>query len=117
MQDDTPRNNININSKRKSVFLPLLIEQNLVKSSENDNIMLGLENDEINKNLFKAFSEIIFKLDEKSVLLCKFLSNILSKYSKFVPINIGTKNKILNSRITDDDPNEASNDSCNFFLN
>jgi len=114
--EDSPRISKSFNSRRKSVFLPLLLEQQLVKSNEEEKFtLLNLENDEPSMNLFRTFNGILLGLDEKSVLLAKYLSGILSKYAKFVPINICTKNKVLQSRISDDYVNETSHDSCKYF--
>ena len=108
----------NVHAKRKSVFSPLLVDELLVKNStESDkHILQSLENDEPNTHLFKNFHEILIAYDEKSVLLCKYLSYVLRKYSKFVPINICTKNKVLNSRMVDEEPNEASNEACKYII-
>ncbi len=110
--EDAPRSIKNLNTRRKSVFLPLLVEQQLIKGGESEkNILFNLENDEPNTDLFKNFNEIILRLDEKSVLVSKYLSTFLTKYAKFVPINVATKNKILNSRLPDDVLNDILDDS------
>ena len=71
-------------SEKKSVFSNLLVDEALIKPKKS--LTGGFEGSEASGELFAKFYDIISKFDEKSVLLCKYLSRTLRKYSKYVPV-------------------------------
>ena len=71
-------------SEKKSVFSNLLVDEALIKPKHSQTG--GFEGSEASGELFAKFYDIISKFDEKSVLLSKYLSRTLRKYSKYVPV-------------------------------
>lgn len=78
-------------SKRKSIFFPLLVDQSLVSGADpmtSGGSHGGADNVEAvyNKNFIKRISEILGVLDERSLLVSKYLTNSLRYYSKFIKV-------------------------------
>ena len=65
-----------INSQRRSTFFPLLVEESLISQS-----VINFKNNDV----FKLCFTIIRSRNEKSLLLCRYLSSSLVKFNKFLP--------------------------------
>lgn len=71
--------NLPTETKRKSIFFPLLIDESLVPKEN--------KQETYNADLFKKFHEIISQLNEKSLLVCKYLTSSLKNYAKYLEPN------------------------------
>ena len=79
-------------TKRRSIFFPLMVDESLTdpaKSLNKDLVNFAsniiVESSDKDNDLFKQFYDIIIKLDEKSILVIKYLTSSLNKYTKYLP--------------------------------
>lgn len=79
--------NVNlVNNKRKSIFFPLLVDQSLVSPVNSD--MAAIIEASYNKNLIKRINEIFEHLDERALLISKYLVHSLKHYNRFIKVEI-----------------------------
>ena len=72
-------------ARRQSTFYSPLVDESLI-----DNSKISSSNEKLQKKRefnFKnnKFFQVISRFDQKSLILCKYLSSTLKKYSKYIP--------------------------------
>jgi hypothetical protein len=95
-------------TKRRSIFFPLMVDESLTDSAKLLNKDLAnfatniiVETSDKDRDLFKQFYDIIIRLDEKSILIVKYLISSLNKYTKYLP-HLLTHNDQSNNNKQDD---------------
>lgn len=69
--------------KRRSIFFPLLVDNSLVES---DQAAMNI-NEHLNKNIFKSMEAMLNQFSDKSLIMAKYLTAIVRKYSKYISNN------------------------------
>lgn len=81
-------------NKRKSIFFPLLVDQSLVSPSGESNSAAGSNSSSAasieasyNKSLVKRLAEMLEALDERGLMLSKYLVHTLKHFSRFIKVS------------------------------
>lgn len=94
--ETTTNNNNSQASKRKSIFFPLLVDQSLVNvaesgssSSSGGNAGTSASSIEAsyNKALLKRIADLLEPLDERALLVSKYLVHSLKHFTRFIRVN------------------------------
>lgn len=79
-------------SKRKSIFLPLLVNQSLVSAPGSSAAAssgpgsVNISEAGYNRSLIKRISEILEALDERALLVSRYLVHSLKHYTRFIKV-------------------------------
>lgn len=94
--ETTTNNNNSQANKRKSIFFPLLVDQSLVNvaesgSSSSSGVNAGASASSIeasyNKALLKRIADLLEPLDERALLVSKYLVHSLKHFTRFIRVN------------------------------